>query len=911
MCSIFSNISFSHDSDVHKYIVWNAWQVVKDQHAGYNYSAMDNRIGTWWEGFYNTSNSWTKGYVVSGAWLEDEDDVVYHYSIMGTPTMTHFWDPANTNCDLNPDNTKIEIENYCYENVYRKTQAYWNGKKYAGEDWLHLISMPVVSGPNLPGAGNYTLFLRYDDLSNVYKYNQIYVTSAWKSALEHYDYNPPRPLMDFNLQGGTRAKIETICWEIVGRMCHLLGDQSVPAHTHNDPHACGVPWMGCDTYEQFYMAPPYNHYLDYDYHDALEQGIPYGGLPIVTWNGSQPPFRFLLYTTNQLADRFPSNDEDGDYYYDLYGPNGEPHSDVISPIMSTINVSFTEQSYETFEECASKVYPFAMRTTAGLLKYVYDKFGIVSTPPPLISSLSQSPAMLCPSSYSYITCNLSQGGGINYTWTSIDLPSNITVTPIGDGRIVRLYKAPTMGSGDMPPAPICQLICTASNQYGTDRDTILIAHASICNAGGCPWIYVYNSDSGSFVQDNNILHRSEFSEFAGSNINDLYKLQVKPTFFDNKAAIMIKETESDTNYYNTVKLLAVDHPVGTKIGITENNHIVMFDNDNVQSTDGASLNNFQNITNLIQYYYQGKKIVNGEIGDNIYAHYDSTEQMKMFMNFNERYGKLSSIGTFDSIALIGEIGENDRVIHGNVAKDYAGLINIFTENDNYTKLFARREANSTVIIPFTNNADAVDHIDVNWNRDYQVSYFSVVPIVYSGFSVTEMPIVEAKHTLNGDCIVDLSIDDTNFVKLDSSGAISIFYENIVEPNEGLIRDYVININGRYSSSTSSTNSQLRYYQNNSITNKLGTSPLEYKLYLNYPNPFNPKTVIKYDIAKNGNVRLVVYDLLGREITELVNKFVIAGTYSVEFDGTNLASGLYIYKIISGDFVEIKKMVLLK
>jgi hypothetical protein len=88
-------------------------------------------------------------------------------------------------------------------------------------------------------------------------------------------------------------------------------------------------------------------------------------------------------------------------------------------------------------------------------------------------------------------------------------------------------------------------------------------------------------------------------------------------------------------------------------------------------------------------------------------------------------------------------------------------------------------------------------------------------------------------------------------------------------------------------------------------------PKVYSLSQNYPNPFNPTTVINYSIPKAGSVELKVYDLLGREVMVLFNGFKQAGTYSVNFNASNLASGVYFYLIKSGDFTATKKMLLIK
>lgn len=88
-------------------------------------------------------------------------------------------------------------------------------------------------------------------------------------------------------------------------------------------------------------------------------------------------------------------------------------------------------------------------------------------------------------------------------------------------------------------------------------------------------------------------------------------------------------------------------------------------------------------------------------------------------------------------------------------------------------------------------------------------------------------------------------------------------------------------------------------------------PEEYVLYQSYPNPFNPTTTIKYSLPQSDNVSLVVYDILGREVAVLLDEYRIAGTYSVEFNASRYASGIYFYQLQAGNFVETKKMILLK
>lgn len=96
-----------------------------------------------------------------------------------------------------------------------------------------------------------------------------------------------------------------------------------------------------------------------------------------------------------------------------------------------------------------------------------------------------------------------------------------------------------------------------------------------------------------------------------------------------------------------------------------------------------------------------------------------------------------------------------------------------------------------------------------------------------------------------------------------------------------------------------------------IKNPLIGVPKVYSLSQNYPNPFNPVTTIEYQLPKAGLVKLTLYDILGKEVQVMVNNTQPAGSYKIEWNGENFPSGVYFYKIQAGDFIETKKMVLLK
>ena len=88
-------------------------------------------------------------------------------------------------------------------------------------------------------------------------------------------------------------------------------------------------------------------------------------------------------------------------------------------------------------------------------------------------------------------------------------------------------------------------------------------------------------------------------------------------------------------------------------------------------------------------------------------------------------------------------------------------------------------------------------------------------------------------------------------------------------------------------------------------------PTEFALYDNYPNPFNPQTIIGYDMPQAGQVSLRVFDVLGRLVATLVNQEQVAGRHQVTFNAERFASGVYLYRIKVGGFSKVGKMILVK
>jgi hypothetical protein len=98
---------------------------------------------------------------------------------------------------------------------------------------------------------------------------------------------------------------------------------------------------------------------------------------------------------------------------------------------------------------------------------------------------------------------------------------------------------------------------------------------------------------------------------------------------------------------------------------------------------------------------------------------------------------------------------------------------------------------------------------------------------------------------------------------------------------------------------------------NSVSGNNANIPGQFNLSQNYPNPFNPTTTINYSLAKSGNVKLTVYNSIGSKVATIVDENKPAGNYSAQFNGSNHASGIYLYRLESGNYSTTKKLILLK
>ena len=144
----------------------------------------------------------------------------------------------------------------------------------------------------------------------------------------------------------------------------------------------------------------------------------------------------------------------------------------------------------------------------------------------------------------------------------------------------------------------------------------------------------------------------------------------------------------------------------------------------------------------------------------------------------------------------------------------------------------------------------------------------------------------------------VTIPSQAFVNLNPNDSIAVFYAFAIGANQAEII-------------TAINEAQTKYNTVLSVDNKISEIPSGYSLEQNYPNPFNPTTKIRFSISNTQFVTLKVFDVLGNEIANLVNEELTSGIYQYDFDASNLSSGVYYYKLQAGNFIETKKMILMR
>jgi hypothetical protein len=230
----------------------------------------------------------------------------------------------------------------------------------------------------------------------------------------------------------------------------------------------------------------------------------------------------------------------------------------------------------------------------------------------------------------------------------------------------------------------------------------------------------------------------------------------------------------------------------------------------------------------------------------------------------------------------------------------------------------RKARNDSLRVNWISTGSNNEYVQLNWDIPVEVRRVVLYNIRPNLSTNTNIQV--------NDCEIILYLQGNQVGDIASTGAISPNGTTVTIPTvtkidrmKVIVKSFSGLVNGQAVAGLAEveTNAKVSFYEINGIK-QISNIAGKFSLSQNYPNPFNPSTKIKYTIpAATGSmnvrsVELKIYDITGRLVSTIVNQFQTPGTYETDFNGTNLASGIYFYRLSAGiDFNEVKKMVLLK
>ncbi len=815
LIQLFSSIIYSHDQSVHQHIVREAWKLLLLSYPQLANSEMNQYIGTNETTSTGSEKSWGARKIVSGSWMEDEYDIVYHYGIGNTPnfnqtitpevadiffmddeterkafvSITHFWDAdggVNNQSFLN-DGSGLKYWSFSVTNAMQKMYKYLYG---------NYNNRYLLSNNNYFGCGDQigtgwdfqmaNLFNLYNAVTKVkaVQYQDIAVdwvlTSCPEFYMEHGDI-----------------------YEILGRMAHLLGDMSVPAHVHSTSHA-GSSGFYSDLYE--------NNVSNFTLYTA-ESIWNNGGRFVNPYVNYVDPLYYLMYYMNQITDHFADGKVNGDNNYDSNCPG-------ITEFMQ--NSNWTNMCYSSqvnLTNCESMhnvIFPEVIKVTAGLLYWFVIEANILQVPTaitvtPTTNNVGSIKADT-PISGSFIITN---AGNVTLD-LEITSPMNINLEGQSPAHIVNMMLLPGWG------API--------NYSGT--------------VGGA---VSYGPFTQTITIDDNAHNLHKTHTIVGT-LN-------RPDFCYGETNAMAASPEEQLFDKAFIDYFAIN-------------------------IDSLGKGKDKSLKNRLDFAYDLLKQPKTESVDKI---------CKMIINLYPE----SEMGiSFYAMGLLWEAASSDETPN-------------FKENDfkNFLKELTKRKDKfmingyAQLILSLLDVGNDITGLEKLFS-DYKYDNLKELSLFHQFIHY---------YKYKNDEVTARKMSD----KLDEMFTSSVYgYQaHIMFGDDGYTLEGLKDLMKKKRAS-------LLAKRGESKNDILSEMPTEYKLYNNYPNPFNPNTSIKYSIPQNSFVTLKIYNMMGQLVKTLVSGNKNPGFYTVDWNGANennsqVVSGIYFYRLESNNYASTEKMILLK
>lgn len=436
---LFYSTSLAHKECTHQYIVREAVKLLQMQMGQGTF--FGNWVGDTERQCNSNAAGMDRGKIVAGAWNEDYYDLVYlhghptpivsfikntgilypiaatyHSAVVST---THFWNvDGGDNVLTNLSSKYSWLDGLVSDKLKNVPNALTKAEKYAYGTFNFMYLHPVHSSAR-------AYYFRFDGLLNMYQNNRLWVNAYYNYIGSRIGRNFWRYL-DYGNFPPTR---EIFSYNILGRIAHLLSDMGVPAHVHNDEHGSwsdpfedimryeNAPWYRKGDCEKLILTSPMITPDDTPGNpDFVERwsakSVFYekGGLinPYCNKPNDWTPIKFLMYTTAQIADFFPSNRVDGN---EIYEDVGEINTQIdfakaLNP--PTLKSQYHNISMDDLEKIRDITFPYVIRAVAGLLYWFAKETNQVTT--------CQDYRVLFPQSFEDVIVN-----GINYSWYANNL----------------------------------------------------------------------------------------------------------------------------------------------------------------------------------------------------------------------------------------------------------------------------------------------------------------------------------------------------------------------------------------------------------------------------------------------------------------------------------------------------------
>ncbi len=408
----------------------------------------------------------------------------------------------------------------------------------------------------------------------------------------------------------------------------------------------------------------------------------------------------------------------------------------------------------------------------------------------------------------------------------------------------------------------------------------------------CPVLFSF--DGNSFVKENPLLTACEKSGYTDI-VTDYYHVSRNAVTENGEVTFQLREMENEITYLYDLELLTVDHSIETNIACSPSGEITAYSNSFAPITAVDNLG--QNVLDIVRSVDGNKYEQEGAGYIDVIFDIGSTQPKSggIVLDYPAKmtcHDPESNDQTYSKVSP--NMESADRVFEVEVAYlDATGSWNTLPELPPRTFV-----GQDVVLIPIESN---IVTIRISWDEYYSTDILEYFVASDEEPTVSTNRISSGKVTLNAkQCIWD-SFRDNQPLVLQKGDLFEFTFNTGELPASEMSRDYIIRAIGRYE-------------PDYDIFTQL--KPALPRLHGNFPNPFNPTTTISYDLSSAGDVRLEIFNVLGQQVRELVNEHQGVGSYNVVWDSRDnsnqpVSSGIYFYRLTTGDYRESKKMLLLK